>query len=78
MPFDGSSVMQTETAKEAARALDLNNSKDARIYVYSWIKDQESLVSLTDASDDDFKKIAYQLFLFCDPRKPLGRMGVHH
>jgi hypothetical protein len=54
-------------------ALDLNNPQDAKAYVRDWVKrgnlrlgTPENPIRMEDGSDQDFLRVAYQLFLFCD------------
>lgn len=53
--------------------LDLNDAKDARTYVRNWIirgdlrlGTLEFPIRMEDGTDQDFLRVAYQLFLYCD------------
>jgi hypothetical protein len=57
--------------------LDLNEPRDARRYVFDWVKrgdlrlgTDEVQVRLEEGTDDDFIRVARELFLFCDPLIP--------
>jgi hypothetical protein len=64
--------------------LDLNRPDDARRYIQSWVELDIAMgspygpVSLHDGTDADFLRIAKQLFLYCDPRTPLGKFDEPH
>jgi hypothetical protein len=57
---------------------DLNNPNDAKEYIRYWVKHKdlrlgtpEVPIRLEDGTDQDFLKVAYQLFVFCDDDAPI-------
>lgn len=54
---------------EVAHMLDLNDPKDARLYVARWVEDPtEADELLKGVNDEELLKLARQLFLYHDPR----------
>ena len=58
------------------RTLDLNRPADAKAYVLGWVDDggvrYEAPLDLLKAPDEDFLRIAKQLFMYVDPRPAPG------
>lgn len=55
--------------------LDLNRPEDAQAYILTWTEDGTEFVGCTD---EDYLRVAKQLFLYCDPRPALGPSEGHH
>lgn len=68
------------------QTLDLNQPSHARIYIKTWVDTGELVIGVTPidqlrldhASDEDNLRVAKQLFLYCDPRPPLGKVDEPH
>lgn len=58
------------------RTFDLNKPEDARAYVLLWV-DQDALqygapIEMLNGTDEDFIRVAKQLFLYADKRNTVG------
>jgi hypothetical protein len=69
----------------ASKTLDLNRPEDAREYIDVWrrqgelvLEDHGQPAHIKDFTDEDHLRVAKQLFLYCDPRDPLGRPECPH
>lgn len=61
------------------KTLDLNRPEHAKEYVLSWVDrgrvSYEEPEQILYGRDEDYLRVAKQLFLYCDPRPALG--GSH-
>ena len=67
------------------RFYDLNNPKDAKAYILTWVDagelqmERDSLPMLIETgADEDMLRVAKQLFMFCDPRPAQGSNYGRH